>query len=104
LPLTTYKDFYFIDWVHGSALHGNRCTAGCEVHINFAHESACLKADKVWNGVVTIHRSQEVLKMLYLYIQIFFATVSLKERGTRHQVSMDGGRTLWVRCRFCELQ
>jgi hypothetical protein len=32
--------------------------------MNFANESRCLLANKVWNEVVTIHRSQEVLKML----------------------------------------
>jgi hypothetical protein len=33
---------------YGSALHGVRCTAGCEVHKNFADDSVCLMAD-VWN-------------------------------------------------------
>jgi hypothetical protein len=61
------EDFYFVDRFHGSAHHGDRCTAGCEAHTNFADESACLLADNVRNDVVTIHRSQEVLKMLSLY-------------------------------------
>jgi hypothetical protein len=61
--LSLYRDdFYFVDWVHSDL-----CTAGCEVHTNFANKSACLTADNVQNEVVTIHRSQEVLKMLSLY-------------------------------------
>jgi hypothetical protein len=43
----------------------------CEAHTNFANESACLTADNVQNEVITIHRSQEVLKLLSLYTQIF---------------------------------
>jgi hypothetical protein len=40
--------------------------------MNFANESACLMADNIWNEVATIHRSQEVLKMLSsLHIDIF---------------------------------
>jgi hypothetical protein len=39
----------------------------CEAHTNFADESACLTADNVRNEVATIHRSQEVLKVLSLY-------------------------------------
>jgi hypothetical protein len=62
------EDFYFVDQFHGSALHGDRCTAGCEVHTNFADESGCLMADNVRNEVVVIYRSQEVLKMLSLYM------------------------------------
>jgi hypothetical protein len=60
------EDFYFVDRFHGSALHSDRCAAGCEAHMNFADESACLTADNVRNEVVTIHRSQ-MLKMLSLY-------------------------------------
>jgi hypothetical protein len=56
-------DFYFVDWFHDSALHGDRFIAGCESHTNFADESAF----PVRNEVVTIHRPQEVLKMLSLY-------------------------------------
>jgi hypothetical protein len=41
-----------------------------KAHTNFAVESACLTADNVWNEAVTIHRSQEVLKMLSLYMEI----------------------------------
>jgi hypothetical protein len=58
---------YFADRFHSSALHGYRCIIGREVHMNFADESACLTADNVRNEVVTIHRSQVVLKMLSLY-------------------------------------
>jgi hypothetical protein len=46
------EDFYFVDRLHGSALHGYRCTAGCETHTNFADESASLTADNVRNEVV----------------------------------------------------
>jgi hypothetical protein len=61
------EDFYFVDWFHGSALHGDRSAACCEAHTNFPDESACLTADNVRNEVVTIHRLQEVFKMLSLY-------------------------------------
>jgi hypothetical protein len=61
------EDFYFVTRFHGSALHGNRCAAGCEAHTNFADESVCLTADNVRNEVVTIHRLQEVLRMLSLH-------------------------------------
>jgi hypothetical protein len=53
-----------VDQVHGSALHGGQCAACYKALMNFASESACLMADNVWNEVVTIHRIQEVLKML----------------------------------------
>jgi hypothetical protein len=57
---------------NGSALHGCRCTADREEHANFADESACLMADNVGNEVVTILRSQELLKMLSsLHVDIF---------------------------------
>jgi hypothetical protein len=46
---TYRKDFYFVDWFHGSALHGGRCVACCEAHMNFSNESACLMADNVQN-------------------------------------------------------
>jgi hypothetical protein len=61
------EDFYFVDQFHDSVLLGDQCTTGCEAHTNFADESACLMVDNVWNEVVTIHRSQEVLKMLSHY-------------------------------------
>jgi hypothetical protein len=61
------EDFYFVDRFHSSAHHGDQYTAGCKVHINFADESARLMADNFQNEVVTIYRSQEVLKMLFLY-------------------------------------
>jgi hypothetical protein len=52
------EDFYFADLFHGSALHGDRYTVGCEAHTNFADESACLTADNVRKEVVkfTDHR------------------------------------------------
>jgi hypothetical protein len=52
-----------VDWAHGSALHGSQGGASCEMHMNSANESACQMADNIRNEVVTIHRSQEVLKM-----------------------------------------
>jgi hypothetical protein len=48
-------------------VHGSQCTAICKADMNFADESICLLAVNVWNEVVTIHRSQEVLKMVFLY-------------------------------------
>jgi hypothetical protein len=39
--------------------------------MNSANESICLLADNVRNEVVTILKSQVVLKMMSLYIQIF---------------------------------
>jgi hypothetical protein len=38
-------------------------------------KSICLLANNIQNDVVTIYRSQEVLKMLSLYTQIFLALV-----------------------------
>jgi hypothetical protein len=38
--------------VHGAALHGDRCTAGCDSDMNFADESICLLADTVRNEVL----------------------------------------------------
>jgi hypothetical protein len=67
------EDFYFVDRIHDSALHGNWCTASYEEHANFADKSACLMANNIWNEVVTIHRSQKVFKTLSLCIWIFFA-------------------------------
>jgi hypothetical protein len=60
------EDFYFVVRFHSPALHSNLCTAGCEVHTNCASESACIMVTNAWIEVVTIHRSQEVLKMLSL--------------------------------------
>jgi hypothetical protein len=68
IEVTIYReDFYFVFQFHGSALHGDRCTAGCEAHTNSADILICLLTDNVRNEVVTIHRSQEVVKMLSLY-------------------------------------
>jgi hypothetical protein len=51
---------------------GDRCATCCVAHANFADESACPTGDSVWNEVVTIHRSQVVLKMLSsLHVDIF---------------------------------
>jgi hypothetical protein len=60
-------DFYFVSLFHSSALHGDGCIDGCESHTNIADESACLTASNFRIKVITIHRSQEVLKMLSLY-------------------------------------
>jgi hypothetical protein len=51
------EDFYFVDWFNGSVRHGEQCTAGCEAHMNFVNESACLMANNVQNEIVTICRS-----------------------------------------------
>jgi hypothetical protein len=61
------EDFYFVDQFHGSALLGDGGAPSREEHTNFADESACLTADNIQNEIVTIHISQEVLKMLSLY-------------------------------------
>jgi hypothetical protein len=62
------EDFYFVDWFHGSACYTVTGVLLAEGHTNFADESACLIVDNIQNKVVTIHRSQEVLKMLSLYM------------------------------------
>jgi hypothetical protein len=67
------EDFYFVGQLHNSVLQSDRCIAGCEAHMNFADDSVCLTADMCQNEVVTIHRSQEVLKILSLYMYISFA-------------------------------
>jgi hypothetical protein len=70
-----------VDQVHGSALHGGRCAACYKAHMNFTDESACLAANNVQNEVVTIHRSQEVLKMLSsVHIDIFHNCFVKKHR------------------------
>jgi hypothetical protein len=61
-----WEGFYFVDWFHGSALHGDRCAVCHEAHTNFADESAFLTDNNVRNEVVTIHTSQEALKILSL--------------------------------------
>jgi hypothetical protein len=68
-----YKEyFYCVDRVHGSTFHGGPCAACREAHTNFADESACLTADNVRNQLVTMHRSQEILKMLsFLHVDSF---------------------------------
>jgi hypothetical protein len=60
-----------MDRLHGSALHDGWCAACRKVLTNFANESAFLTADNIRYEPVTIHRSQEVLKMLsslHIYI------------------------------------
>jgi hypothetical protein len=61
------ENLYLVGRFHGSALHGDRFTAGCEAHTNLADKSGCLTADNFRNKLVTIHRSQEVLKIVPLY-------------------------------------
>jgi hypothetical protein len=72
------EEFYSVDRFHGSGLHGDRCAACCDAHMNFANKSACLTADNVRNEV----RSQEVLKMLSLYTQIYFAIICFVKKNT----------------------
>jgi hypothetical protein len=80
--------------------------------MHFADKLACMMPNNVWNEVVTIHSSQEVLKMLSLYTYMFFAIVSLNTGTTillaltAHQTPPFTGWswTLWVKYGFCELQ
>jgi hypothetical protein len=46
----------------------DQCITACKEHMNFTDESISLLVHNVRNEVVTIHRSQQVLKMLYLYM------------------------------------
>jgi hypothetical protein len=40
---------WYLCWpVHGSVLHSDWCTSGCEAHTNFSSESVCLMTDNVW--------------------------------------------------------
>jgi hypothetical protein len=103
------EDFYFVDWFHGD--QGAACH---KMHMNFANESACLTGDNIQNEIVTIRRSQEVLKMLSLYTQISFTINCFIKKQmsnillalTVHQTPTFTGwsRTSWVRCGFCELR
>jgi hypothetical protein len=64
----------YLSWaVHSAALHGDQCTTSCKVDMNFADESIYLLANKIQNEIVTIHGSQDVLKMLSLYTYTFLA-------------------------------
>jgi hypothetical protein len=62
------EDYYFVDWFHSSPLHNDQDPASNKAYMNFVNKSECVTADNVRNEVVTIHRSQEVLKMLSLYM------------------------------------
>jgi hypothetical protein len=106
---TLYReDLYFVDQIHGSVLHSDQCTAGCMVHMNFTNESACLMADNIRNEVVTIQRSQGVLKMLSLYMGISFSINCFVKKCRYSNTSCIAAyqtatltvwiRTLWVRC------
>jgi hypothetical protein len=46
------ESFLTLLLVHNSALHINWCITWCKINMNFADESACLKADNVWNGLL----------------------------------------------------
>jgi hypothetical protein len=81
------EDFYFLDRFDGSALHGNRGVACREAQTNFADESACLTADTVRNEVVAIHRSQEVSKMLSLYVYILSKLIILLKKHRYNSLS-----------------
>jgi hypothetical protein len=63
--------FYCVDRVHDSALHREWCTACCEAHTNFSDESACLVADNIWNKLVTVHTTQEVVENALLFTHIY---------------------------------
>jgi hypothetical protein len=80
---TCIQGIFLVTWrVHGSAIHGDQCAACCKVNANFADESACLTADNISNEVVTIHRSQKVVKMLSsLHVDIFH-NCFIKNTGT----------------------
>jgi hypothetical protein len=106
-----YKEYlYCVDRAHGSALCGGRCSAWHEAHANFADESACLTAYNVRNEVVTIHGSQELLKMLSpLHVDIFSQLiVYLKNTGTTFLLALTAHQTPtftgWLQqlcCRSC---
>jgi hypothetical protein len=65
----SYTGRIFTSFTGSTALfHGDLSTAGFEEHTDFSDESACLTADNIRNEVVTIHRSQEVLK---IHVDIF---------------------------------
>jgi hypothetical protein len=49
-------------------VQGDWLITGCEAHTNFADESVHLLVSNIQNEVITIHRSQEALKMLSLYM------------------------------------
>jgi hypothetical protein len=79
------EDLYFVDRFPASALHCQRGAASREAH-------------NVRNEVVTVHRSQAMLKMLSLYTQISFAInffvktqvqQSLDLQHTRHKLLLD---------------
>jgi hypothetical protein len=61
--------------------------------VNFADESACLMDDSIWCEVVTIHRSQVVLKMVSSLHIDFYAIVSLKNTGTTILLTLTAHQT-----------
>jgi hypothetical protein len=98
--MNTGRFFLVTRRVHGSAFHGDRCTTCSVVYANFADGSECLTGDNVSNEAVTIHRLQEVLKMLpFLHVDIFRNCFFKKTQAQqsflhlydiRHQLSLDG--------------
>jgi hypothetical protein len=54
-------------------LRGDRCTISCKGHTNFADKPICLLANNIQNEVVTIHRLQQMMKMLSLHMSTFLA-------------------------------
>jgi hypothetical protein len=57
---TIIIDFYFVDRIHDSGLHGDLRTPGCEAHMIFADESTCLTVENVRNeGIFLISFTDE---------------------------------------------
>jgi hypothetical protein len=101
------EDFDLADRFHGSALHGDRCIAVCEAHRNFADESACLTVGNIRNEVVTIHGSQNVLKIFFAincFSKNIGTTAILVLNSIPESNFLGRGGTSWDRCGFCELQ
>jgi hypothetical protein len=104
------KDFYSVDRFHSSTLQCDRRSACREAHTNFAADSERLTANNIRNEVVTIHRSQEVLQMLSLYMYKIF-TINCFVRKHRYNNSSctyntpdnnftGWSGTSWVRCGY----
>jgi hypothetical protein len=67
-PKLIYKRIFTL-LTGSTALHfmTTRGATDCKAHTNFANELSCLMASNIYNEVVSIHRSQEVLKRPFLY-------------------------------------
>jgi hypothetical protein len=72
-------------------VHGDRCTAGYEAHRNFADETIYLLANTIRNEVVTIHRSQEALKMLSVYTWISFSIKRSVKKQDQRKIVLNTG-------------